>query len=530
MQLPGNGETVEELRAELDAMRRIHELGARYVHGDDLHDILADVVDAAIAIAGADFGNIQLINAQTGDLEIAAQRGFEPWWLDYWQSVPKGHGVCGTALTMGERVIVEDVEHSPIFVGTPALDIQLRAGVRAVQSTPLVSRHGAWLGMFSTHYRRPYRPGARILLRLDQLARQVADIIDAVATRHALAERDARYRAAIEASMDGFLVIDAEGRILDANSAYLKASGYSRIALLTMRIAELEAYATPLCFSDHLARRGQAGLEAFVIVTQHRRHDGSTWPVELRVVFWPDAGERAFVTVRDITERLSVERRIIDAATGEQQRIGREIHDGIGQGLTAVSLMAGTLRKELQLEHQAHARATLDELLAQLATLQREARMLAQGLSPLEIGPDGLVGALERLVALTRTASTLACTLQVEGDPLQLDPVVALHLYRIAQESIANALHHAHAKQISVVLKNERAHLSMSVCDDGVGIDPRKPGGVGLSILDYRARSIGAQLAVGAGRNGGTCVECELRPTPVQAEPSEVRRVDETDD
>ena len=88
----------------------------------------------------------------------------------------------------GERVIVEDVERSPIFAGTPALEIQLKAGVRAIQSTPLVSRSGRPLGMFSTHYKTPHRPEERVLRVLDLLARQASDIIERAQYEESLRE------------------------------------------------------------------------------------------------------------------------------------------------------------------------------------------------------------------------------------------------------------------------------------------------------------------------------------------------------
>src|SRR5262245_24220544 len=104
--------------------------------------LLSEVLDAAIEITRSDFGNIQLIEPFSGDLRIVVQNGFPQWWIDYWNSVSKGNGACGAALTRGERVVVEDVEQSPVFRGTPALEIQLKVGVKAVQSTPLVSRSG----------------------------------------------------------------------------------------------------------------------------------------------------------------------------------------------------------------------------------------------------------------------------------------------------------------------------------------------------------------------------------------------------
>src|SRR3974390_1889561 len=135
-------ETEEQLAAELDAMTRLHKLALLSVSEDSLEPVLGEIVDVAIAVSGADFGTIQLLEAKSSDLRIVAHRGLPQWWLDFWQNVSKGQGSCGIALERGERVIVEDVERSPIFIGTPALEIQLQAGVRAVQSTPLVSRSG----------------------------------------------------------------------------------------------------------------------------------------------------------------------------------------------------------------------------------------------------------------------------------------------------------------------------------------------------------------------------------------------------
>ena len=186
----------QRLRADLDAMTRLQRLGTLFVIQDNLEPVLGEIVDAAMAIAQADFGNIQLLDPLTGALRVAAQRGFETWWVEYWDSVAASRGACARAMELGERVIVEDVTTSPIFVGTPALDLQLRAGVRAVQSTPLVSRSGRPLGMFSTHYRQPHRPDDRALRLLDLLARQAADIVDRACSEAALRDSEERLREA----------------------------------------------------------------------------------------------------------------------------------------------------------------------------------------------------------------------------------------------------------------------------------------------------------------------------------------------
>jgi GAF domain-containing protein len=90
-----------------------------------------------------------------------SQRGFDAPFLDSFNAIRESEPACGTAMQLGARVIVEDITTSPIFAGSKALDVLLAAQVRAVQCTPLVSRNGRTVGIFSTHYRKPQRPDDR---------------------------------------------------------------------------------------------------------------------------------------------------------------------------------------------------------------------------------------------------------------------------------------------------------------------------------------------------------------------------------
>ncbi len=185
-----------ELTDDLEAVRILQNIGMLFLHEENLEQVLSQVLDAAIAISRADFGNIQIMDPKSSSLQIAVQRGFPQSWLDFWNSVVEGKGGCGTALRLNERVIVEDVEQSRIFAGTDAREIQLKAGVRAVQSTPIVTRLGDLLGMFSTHYKAPHRPSDRELRLLDLLARHVADFIEQAQLRNMLAARAAELEVA----------------------------------------------------------------------------------------------------------------------------------------------------------------------------------------------------------------------------------------------------------------------------------------------------------------------------------------------
>jgi hypothetical protein len=156
----------------MTTLTHLADLNARLVFkAEPTNRLLDDILDAAMRITRADMGNIQLLNVRTGLLEIAIQQGFEAEFLDFFATVGDHEGACGTAMSNGQRTIVDDVTESPIFARTDAGVVLLRAGVRAVQSTPLRNHADELVGMLSTHYRRVYRPESQDLELLDWLVR-----------------------------------------------------------------------------------------------------------------------------------------------------------------------------------------------------------------------------------------------------------------------------------------------------------------------------------------------------------------------
>jgi PAS domain S-box-containing protein len=180
-----------QLSAELSTMSQLHELSTRLLACHDLPAALHEVLDAAIDLLGAAFGNIQLHEPKTGTLLIAAQRGFEKDFLSHFQAVrTDDEAACGRAMRSGKRVIIEDVQTDAAY--EPHREAAAAAGFQAVQSTPLRSRKGELLGMLSTHFRRPHRPPERDLRVLDLYARQAADFIERLQIEEALREADRR--------------------------------------------------------------------------------------------------------------------------------------------------------------------------------------------------------------------------------------------------------------------------------------------------------------------------------------------------
>jgi len=214
---------ITELKEVEDLERRLHQLAMLPLNEANLQEVLGAIVETAIAITHADFGNIQLLDPKSSTLHIVAHRGFPQWWIDYWATVPEEWGVCGTALELGHRVVVDDVERSPIFSATD-LDMQRKAGVRAVQSTPLVSLSGKPIGMLSTHFKTPFRPNERSLVFVDLLAREAADII-----AHVQGEAELKRQAALlDLAHNIIFVRDREGHITYWNDAAAECYGWSR--------------------------------------------------------------------------------------------------------------------------------------------------------------------------------------------------------------------------------------------------------------------------------------------------------------
>ncbi len=212
-----------------------------------------------------------------------------------------------------------------------------------------------------------------------------------------------------------------------------------------------------------------------------------------------------------IAERRRLEKEISEISTREQQRIGQELHDGLGQELTGLGYLAETLFCDLQNRGVDEAE-TANKLARGIEHALDQARAIAKGLVPVEIEAQGLISALDQLVSSTEHRCGVTCRLLCsEAAPIG-DTATAMQLFRIVQEAINNAAKHARAKHIAVELKTDESQITFQVRDDGVGIpdDLEQTTGMGLRIMHHRAGVIGATLNIGPADGGGTIVTCSL--------------------
>ena len=199
--------TEQELAADVAALSQIHSLSTSLLQSAGLEPLLQRIMDAAVNIMGADRGTLKLVEGDS--LLIVAHHGHQRPYLDFFNSA-EGRVSVAEAMKCGERVIIEDVESSPIFVGSPSLAVLREAGVRAINSTPLRSRNGALLGILTTQWSVPHVAAEHDLWRIDLLVRQAADLIEHNRAEVALRESEETLRLAQDAAGIGVFAWNLE--------------------------------------------------------------------------------------------------------------------------------------------------------------------------------------------------------------------------------------------------------------------------------------------------------------------------------
>jgi len=320
----------------------------------------------------------------------------------------------------------------------------------------------------------------------------------------------------LSAILDGMPVLidafDEQGIIIGWNAECERVTGYAAAEIVGNPRAMALLYPDPAYLAELLADAEGNRAAQYSRVLSLRAKDGSE-----RVVQWFNVGARFPVpgwhewsVGIDVTERSRLEAALGQAARVEREQLGRELHDALGQELTGLSLLADSLARR--------HRGALPQLatdLQEIAAIARGAvascQDIARGLALFAVGSEGLAQALR---ALARRRSGAAGPLLEYGERIDaavLLPVDACHnLYRIAQEAVANAIRHAHARHIRIRLEVDDQVIRLEITDDGIGIaaSPPVPSGLGLSSMRQRAMAIGALFEAGNAPAGGTVVCC----------------------
>ncbi|MFO1455615.1 MAG: PAS domain S-box protein [Steroidobacteraceae bacterium] len=360
--------------------------------------------------------------------------------------------------------------------------------------------------------------GPRVLLLRAQPVFAAESIVGVVMTiteitRQRRDEQMLRLQARIlETMREGVVLVDARNTIRLTNPAFDELFGYGQGELAGRSVADLfRLDVTTLPGAERRLRAQLVSARVEPAEFECLRRDGSVFAAACVVTpLVIDGADHWLAVLNDVSERKLLERQILEVSNREQQRIGNDLHDGLGQELTGVALMLRGLTTRIRRAHP-DALGEVDEIVALLNQSIYNARTLARGLSPVSLERGGLVPALRTLAARARETYGLATTLRTRlSHPLRLDENAASHLYRIVQEALSNAMRHGRATRVRIQLSTDDVAIRLSVHDNGRGLPPDSQIAVGLGLrtMRYRAQVVGGDLLVTNHRLGGTIVRC----------------------
>jgi PAS domain S-box-containing protein len=339
-----------------------------------------------------------------------------------------------------------------------------------------------------------------------------------------LAESEQRLRAILDTANDAIITIDTCGTMQTANPAAERIFGYSIAELVGQNVRILLTVPFRDEYERFMGHRQEKGHQHFGTTSrefQGQRKDGSVVPLEV-AISEVVPGNVFTGIIRDISRRRELEREVTEIAAAEQRRIGQELHDGVSQELTGLSMLASALKERLN-GAEAVRETLADRVIDALAKVHNHVRAVSHGLIPVDVDSEGLRSALEDLAFRVRQQAGISCAFQSPRPLLVKDSLTATNLFHIVQEAVNNALRHGKARRIDIQMQMQPEALVMSVCDDGVGFSPGSHygNGVGLRLMRYRAGLIGGVLQIHPGKEHGTRVICTLsewRPKPAIAE------------
>ena len=313
-----------------------------------------------------------------------------------------------------------------------------------------------------------------------------------------------------QTSPEAIILAGTDGVIQFVNPATERLFGYRKKELVGEKLNLLMPREHSVAHDGYIQKYLHTGIPTIIGIGRQLtaiRKDGSRFPIYLSIGDIKTSHSRLFAgVIMDISEQQQLQKETLEIPVREQRRIGQELHDGLGQQLTGLGLLATSLlNKASKPEHELASKLAggLQEAIAQV-------RALSRGLVPVDIDTEGFMNSLEKLIEEIRLQTNLDVRLTIMDRVHISDNTTAMHLYRIVQEALNNAIKHAEASQINVGVGVEDTRGCFLISDDGKGLQtsPGESSGLGLRIMKHRCGLIDAELRIESSPEDGTRIKC----------------------
>jgi PAS domain S-box-containing protein len=533
-----------ELRRTNRTLHMLSECNQVLVRASDEAELLEAVCRLVVEVGGYRMVWVGFAEQdEARSVRPVAQAGFETGYLDTvnitWADTDRGRGPTGTAIRTGQVVIARNILTDPAF--GPWRQAAIQRGYAATATLPL-KRGDHVLGALMVYAAEPDTFDAAEVGLLTELADDLAFGITALRMRleherveEALKQSEKKYRSIFENSPIAIFQSTVKGRLLSANVAGVRMFGYESPEDLLASAADIPRQLFVSPEQRQKIMREVLQCESFVCnEVEYRRKDGSIFIANLYMrAVRDEGGEAAFLEgfVEDITERKRAEQglrqsheraralssRLQSVLEDERTRIAREIHDHLGQLLTALKLELYSIERKVSGMGPADLQAVLRGRVASARELADEVigsiQTFASELRPGVLDRVGLGAAVEAEAQTFQSRTGIHCAWSLPKEPLALPQDQATAMFRIFQEILTNVARHAQATELTIRLSRHDGNLMLEANDNGIGIRPEdveNPKSLGLLGMQERAAMLGGEVAFRPGPGKGTTVTVRI--------------------